>query len=60
MLNLLTFDIEEWAQANYAGPETSPSFGPDERLEANIARLLSPYQFCPIREHLALEAFPNM
>ena len=54
MLNLLTFDIEEWFQANYAGPETPPSFGPDERLDANVARLLSSFQFCPIRQYLAL------
>jgi hypothetical protein len=59
MLNLLTFESQEWLQANCAGPEISPSFGPDERLDANVARLLSSFQFYQIRQYLALEAFPR-
>ncbi len=40
MRNLLTFDIEEWWQANYrsVGPSRDPER--DDRLEANVIRLL--------------------
>ena len=40
MNNLLTFDIEEWFQANYPEIEIEKSLEKDERLEFNVGRLL--------------------
>jgi polysaccharide deacetylase family protein (PEP-CTERM system associated) len=40
MLNLLTFDIEEWFRANYLSTALSPQVEVDERLEVNIRVLL--------------------
>jgi polysaccharide deacetylase family protein (PEP-CTERM system associated) len=39
-LNLLTFDIEEWFQANYRMPGDRPMPERDDRLERNVERLL--------------------
>jgi polysaccharide deacetylase family protein (PEP-CTERM system associated) len=41
MRNLLTFDVEEWWQANYRSAGSFRDFEGDERLEDNIVRLLS-------------------
>ncbi|MGB7295251.1 MAG: polysaccharide deacetylase family protein [Candidatus Aminicenantales bacterium] len=40
-LNLLTFDIEEWFQANYRLPGERPMPERDSRLERNVERLLA-------------------
>lgn len=40
MNNLLTFDVEEWFQANYPEVEVSKKFEHDERLELNVEKLL--------------------
>ncbi len=40
MLNLLTFDVEEWFQANYPSVALVPRVGVDEGLEANVRGLL--------------------
>ena len=41
MINLLTFDIEEWFQANYPEVESPNKFEHDDRLEFNVRRLLN-------------------
>lgn len=41
MINLLTFDVEEWFRANTAAVDASAEFGPDLRLEANVRKLLA-------------------
>ena len=38
--NLLTFDIEEWFQANYQALAGRPRPGGDDRLESNVGRIL--------------------
>lgn len=40
MLNLLTFDVEEWFRANYPSTTLSSQVEVDERLEVNIRVLL--------------------
>ncbi len=39
-LNILTFDVEEWYQANYPGFEKNSENLEDKNLEENISRLL--------------------
>ncbi|MEW6457428.1 MAG: polysaccharide deacetylase family protein [Acidobacteriota bacterium] len=41
MINLLTFDIEEWFHANYDVVDLLGKFGEDERLKFNTQRFLS-------------------
>jgi polysaccharide deacetylase family protein (PEP-CTERM system associated) len=40
MLNLLTFDVEEWFQANYPSTASTSKVEVDERLEVNVRGLL--------------------
>jgi polysaccharide deacetylase family protein (PEP-CTERM system associated) len=40
MMNLLTFDVEEWFQANYPSTAFAPRVEVDERLEVNVRGLL--------------------
>ncbi len=40
MMNLLTFDVEEWFQANYPSTAQAPVMEVDERLEVNVRSLL--------------------
>lgn len=52
MRHLLTFDIEEWWQANYRPAGPPPEDRGDDRLESNVARIL---RLC--RKHRARATF---
>lgn len=52
VLNILTFDVEEWYQANYPGLKMKPENFEDINLEENIRRLL---ELC--RQHQAKATF---